>query len=160
MERAAQETADFRAAMMELKHVAAPNGRRPAWPRRHRTTAKPTQRQRHTLPAASRRGPRAPAFQALIEGWVRPKEGAGNRAPLLQAVQLRARAVHPRTRLGRRGIRLFSEWVWKSLAFPFFRPILSEGSDRLPHHGQLKASRSLRKVPVPLVGGRRHTVIT
>ena len=83
---------------MELKRAAAPNGRQPAWPRRHRTTAKPRQRQRCTPPASSRRGPGAPVFQAVIAGQVRPKVGARHRAPFLQAVQSHARAVHPRAR--------------------------------------------------------------
>ncbi len=83
---------------MELKRAGVPNGRQPAWPRRHRTTAKPGRRQRCTPPAASRRGPRAPAFLAVIAGQVRAKVGARHRAPFLQAVQSHARAVHPRAR--------------------------------------------------------------
>ena len=118
---------------MELKRAAAPNGRQPAWPRRHRTTAKPGRRQRCTPPAASRRGPGAPAFQAVIAGQVRPKVRARHRAPFLQAVHSHARAVHPRARSvrgrarvvhrrarsGHHGVHLLSEWVWSSLAFPF-----------------------------------------
>ena len=110
---------------MELKRAAAPNGRQPAWPRRHRTTAKPGQRQRCTQPASSRRGPGVPD--------VRPKVGARYRAPFLQAVQSharavhlrarsvrgRARVVHRRARLGHYGVHLLSEWAWSSLAFPF-----------------------------------------
>jgi hypothetical protein len=133
MEGAAREAAHFPAAMMELKRAAAPNGRQPAWPRRHRTTAKPGQRQRCTPPSPSRRGPGAPAFWAVIVGQVRPKVGARHRAPFLQAVQSHARAVHPRARsvrgrarvlhrcarLRHRGVQLLSESVWSSLAFPF-----------------------------------------
>src|SRR5213592_2991194 len=133
MERAAREAAHFPAAMMELKRAVAPNGRQPAWPRRHRTTAKPGQRQRCKPPAASRRGPGAPAFWAVIAGQVRPKVGARHRAPFLQAVHSNARALHPRARsvrrrarvvhrrprLGHCGVQLLLEWVWSSLASPF-----------------------------------------
>src|SRR6266850_4542046 len=133
MERAAREAAHFPAAMMELKRAAAPNGRQPAWPRRHRTTAKPGQRQRCTPPAASRRGPGAPAFWAVIAGQVRPKVGARHRAPFLQPVHSNARALHPRARsvrgrarvvhrrarLGHCGVQLLLKWVWSSLASPF-----------------------------------------
>src|SRR5258705_9593452 len=132
MERAAREAAHFPAAMMELKRAAAPSGRQRAWPRRHRTTAKPGQRQRCTPPAVSRRGPGAPAFWAVIADQVRPK-GAWHRVPFLQpfhsnpralhprarSVRRRARVVHRRARLGHRGGQLLLEWVWSSLAFPF-----------------------------------------
>ncbi len=52
MEWAAREAAHFPAAMMELKRVAAPNGRQPAWLRRHRMTGQ-NQGQRQTMHAAS-----------------------------------------------------------------------------------------------------------
>jgi hypothetical protein len=118
---------------MELKRAAAPNGRQPAWSRRHRMTAKPVQRQRCTPPAASRRGPGAPAFWAVIAGQVRPKVGARHRGPFLQAVHSNARALHPRARSvrgrarvvhrrarsGHRGAQLVLEWMWSSLASLF-----------------------------------------
>src|SRR5260370_6519092 len=146
MERAAREAAHFPAAMMELKRAAAPNGRQPAWPRRHRTTAKPGQRQRCTPPAASRRRPGAPAFWAVIAGQVRPMVGGRHRVPFLQPVHSHARALHPRARsvrrrvrvvhrrarLGHRGVQLLSEWVWSSLAFPFSVQCHPEGAVDYP----------------------------
>src|SRR5271169_1383390 len=133
MDPAAREAAHFPAAMMELKRAAAPDGRQPAWPRRHRMTAKPEQRQRYTPPAASRRGPEAPAFWVLIAGQIRPKVGARHRAPFLQPVHSNARALYPRARsvreharvvhrcarFGRCGVQLLLEWVWNSLASSF-----------------------------------------
>ena len=130
---------------MELKRAAAPNGRQPAWPRRHRTTAKPGQRQRCTPPAASRRGPGAPAFQAVIAGQVRPKVGARHRAPFLQAVQSHARAVHPRARsvrgrarvvhrrarLGHCGVQSAFGVGVEFIGVSLFRPMSSEGGGRL-----------------------------
>jgi hypothetical protein len=129
---------------MELKRAAAPNGRQPAWPRRHRTTAKPGQRQRRTPPAASRQGSGAPAFWAVIAGQVRPKVGARHRAPFLPAVHSNARALHPRARSvrgrarvvhrrarpGHCGVQLLLEWMWSSLA-SLFRPMSSDGDGRL-----------------------------
>jgi hypothetical protein len=140
MEQAARAAAHFTATTMELKRAAAPNGRQPAWPRRHRTIVKPGQRQRCTPPAASRRGPGAPAFwvviagqSAVIAGQVRPKVGARLRAPFLQVVHSnapglyprvrsvrgRARVVHRRARFRHCGVQLLLEWVWSSLASPF-----------------------------------------
>ena len=117
LERLARATADFPAAKGALKRAAAPSGRQPAWPRHHRMTAKPGQRQRCTLPEASRRGSRAPVFPVVVEGrvsvrqllavqiyasqtqanqvragpapalQVRPKADACRRAPFLRAVQ-------------------------------------------------------------------------
>lgn len=103
---------------MELKRAAAPSGRQPAWPRRHRTTAKPGQRLRCTLPAASRRGPGAPAFWALITGQIRPKAGARHRPPFLQAVHSNARGPYLRARSVRGRARVVHR-VWSSLASPF-----------------------------------------
>src|SRR5271169_1425220 len=133
MDPAARQAAHFPAAMMELKRAAAPNGRQPAWPRRHRMTAKPVQRQRCTPPAASRRGPGGPAFWAPIAGQVRPKVGARLRAPFLLAVHSNARVLYPRSRSVRGhaqvvhwcarfahcGVQLLLEWVGSSLASSF-----------------------------------------
>ena len=105
MERAARETADFPAAMMALKRAAAPNGRRSAWARRHRTTAKP--RATTTMPAARAQadGVRSAGLPARwrlraaalrggcasgrLRARSRPKVDARHRAPFSQAVQLR-----------------------------------------------------------------------
>ena len=133
MEWAAREAAHFPAAMMELKRVAAPNGRQPAWPRRHRMTAKPGPRQQCTRPAASQRGSGAPAFGAVIAGQVRPKVGARLRAtflrsghsnarahhPRARSVRGRARVVHRRPRFRHCRVQLLLEWLWSPLAPPF-----------------------------------------
>src|SRR5271169_2773826 len=154
MDPAAREAAHFPAAMMELKRAAAPDGRQPAWPRRHRMTAKPEQRQRYTPPAASRRGPEAPAFWALIAGQIRPKVGARHRAPFLQPVHSNARALYPRARsvreharvvhrcarFGRCAVQLLLEWVWNSLAMS------SDGDGRLSV-GSTSRQRSVQSCP-------------
>jgi len=144
MEWAAREAAHFPAAMMELKRVAAPNGRQPAWLRRHRMTAKPGPRQQCTRPAASRRGSGAPAFEEMIAGPVRPKVGARLRAPFSLAVHSNARAlrprarsvrgparvVHRRARSGHCWVQLLLEWMWSSLASRFSvqcRPMATVG---------------------------------
>lgn len=129
---------------MELKRAAAPSGRQPAWPRRHRTTAKPGQRLRCTLPAASRRGPGAPAFWALITGQIRPKAGARHRPPFLQAVHSNARGPYLRARSVRGRARVVHR-VWSSLRLPF-RPMSSGGAGQL-FVGSTSRQRSVQSCP-------------
>src|SRR5882757_11179596 len=117
-------------------------------------TAWPRQRPRCRPPAASRRGPGTPLFQAVIAGQVRPEAGARHRAPFLQPVHSRARVLHPRAQsLGRlarvvhQRVQLLSKWVWSSLAFPLFRPMSSEGGGRLSVRStsRLRAAQSYSK---------------